>query len=245
MKNIVLNVLLIFFSLCIIISLYKIIDWKIKNNETKKMQEQISKSIVIEEKEQEANILDKYTINFEELNKINDEVVGYLKVNGTDISFAVVKHNDNSYYLNHSFDKSNNSAGWIFADYRNKLDGTDKNIIIYGHNRRDGSMFNSLKNILKKDWYSIEENRKIIFITESEKALYEVFSVYQIEKEEYYITTDFSSDEQFEEFINKIKSRSIVDFNIDVSKNDNIITLSTCANDNRYRVVLHAKKIIQ
>ena len=60
----------------------------------------------------------------------------------------MVQTTDNNYYLNHSIDKTNNSAGCIFADCDNKLDGTDKNIIIYGHNRRDGSMFSSLKDIL-------------------------------------------------------------------------------------------------
>lgn len=243
LKNIVLNALLIVFFLCIIVSIYKIIDWKIKNNKTKEMQEQVSESILIEDTEIKENVSDKYNIDFEKLKKINDEVVGYIRINGTDINYTVVKHNDNSYYLYHSFDKTYNSAGWVFADYRNSLNGTDKNIIIYGHNRRDGSIFYSLKNILKEDWYSNKENQKIIFITENEKCLYQVFSVYQIEKEEYYTTTNFSSNEEFKKFINKIKSRSITDFNIEVTENDSIITVSTCANNDKYRVVLHAKKI--
>ena len=65
-----------------------------------------------------------------------------------------------------------------FADYKNKFDGTDKNIIIYGHNRRDGSMFYTLKNILNKEWYEKEENLKVKFITEKEETIYQVFSVY-------------------------------------------------------------------
>ena len=60
--------------------------------------------------------------------------------------YPVVKGSNNSFYLNHCFDKSYNSAGWIFADYRNKFDNTDKNIVIYGHNMRDGSMFGSMLN---------------------------------------------------------------------------------------------------
>lgn len=165
-----------------------------------------------------------------------------LKLNGTDIEYAVVKASDNNYYLDHNFENEYNKAGWIFADYKNKLDGTDRNIVIYGHNRRDGSMFASLKNILKEEWYSKEQNRKITFTTENEESIYEVLSIYQIEAEDYYITTDFKNGE-FLEYIETVKNRSIKDFNIEVTEEDNILTLSTCGNDNDYRVVLHARKL--
>lgn len=184
-----------------------------------------------------------YKINFEKLKNTNDDTVGFIKVNGTQIEYPIVKTTNNDYYLKHSFDKTYNAAGWVFADYRNKLDGTDKNIIIYGHNRKNGTMFSSLRHILNKNWYENEENRRIQLITENAEITYEVFSIYQIEKEEYYIQTNFNSDEQFSTFIKTLKNRSIKDFNIDVNSEDSILTLSTCANDNNYRVVLHAKKI--
>ena len=128
-------------------------------------------------------------------------------------------------------------------DYKNKLDLTDKNIVIYGHNRKDGSMFGIMKNILKEEWYSYSENHTIQFITEKGEEKYQVFSVYKIEKEDYYIKTNFSTDKEFKDFIKTIKSRSIKDFNTELTENEQILTLSTCANDNKYRVVLHAKKI--
>ena len=159
------------------------------------------------------------------------------------MEYPVLRATNNSFYLNHSFDKSKNSAGWIFADYRNKFDGTDKNIIIYGHNMRDDSMFGSLKNILNSAWYDNEENTNITLYTENEKSIYKVFSIYKIESEDYYIKTEFSNDNEFEKFIETLKKRSIKNFNIDISKEDSILTLSTCANNNKYRVVLHAKKM--
>jgi len=70
-----------------------------------------------------------------------------------------------------------------------------------------------------------------------------VFSVYKIEKEDYYIDTEFKNNE-FEKFINTLKKRSIKDFNIEVSTEDSMLTLSTCADSNKYRVVLHAIKLI-
>ncbi|MBQ2916658.1 MAG: class B sortase [Clostridia bacterium] len=233
-KNIMANILLIIFVSLLIISSIEIIKWYKENRENKKVQEKISEAIIIDK--------EKTTIDFEKLKEINKDAVGWIKVNGTDIEYAVVKTNNNSYYLDHNFENEYNKAGWIFADYKNKLDGTDNNIVIYGHNRKDGSMFSSLKNILKEEWYSNEENRKITFITEKEESVYEVFSIYQIEAEDYYITTDFKNGE-FLEYIKIVKDRSIKDFNIEVSKEDNILTLSTCGNDNDYRVVVHAKRV--
>lgn len=177
-------------------------------------------------------------------NKIAEQIKSTVIVeeeNGDE--YPVVKGTNNSFYLNHCFDKSNNSAGWIFADYKNKFDNTDKNIVIYGHNMRDGSMFGSMLNILDAKWYENEENTNITLYTENEKCIYKVFSIYKIENEDYYIKTEFKNDNEFEEFVKNLKKRSIKDFNVDVSKDDNILTLSTCANNNKYRVVLHAKKV--
>ena len=104
-------------------------------------------------------------------------------------------------------------------------------------------MFGSLQNVLKEEWYNNKENQYITFEKENETEIYQVFSVYQIEVEDYYIKTSFDTEGKFEEFINTIKSRSINNFETDVKTDDNILTLSTCANNNKYRVVLHAKKV--
>lgn len=241
-KRILSNVLLIIFFICIVISIKEIIMWSKNNKETSKIINNITNMVTIKE-EEKLGLSEKYNINFEELKNINSDTVGWLKVEGTAIEYPVVQGEDNSFYLTHTFDKTYNSAGWIFADYTNQFaEDKDKNTVIYGHNRRDGSMFCSLKDILKPEWYENKE-RKVIFITENEDSVYEPFSVYQIEQEQYYLTTKFKSKKEYEEFIENVKSRSIVDFYINVTKDDKIITLSTCANNNKYRVVLHAKKI--
>lgn len=238
---------IIFCTVCLILvgilifSGIKIYKWYKENNSNSKIIEKVNEAIVIKEDEPKEN--DKYIIDFELLKKQNSETVAWLKINNTKIEYPVVKTKNNDYYLTHSFDKSENSAGWIFADYKNKFDGKDKNIIVYGHNRRDGSMFGSLKNILSSKWYNNEENRNIIFNVNGQNYTYRVFSVYQIEKEDYYIKTNFNSDNEYEKFLNTIRKRSVKDFKEDVSKDDTILTVSTCANNNIYRVVLHAKKI--
>ena len=75
----------------------------------------------------------------------------FLKINNTNINYIVIKGKDNEYYLNHNLNKQKNIAGWIFADYKNKLDGSDKNIVIYGHNIVDKSMFGSIPDMFKKN----------------------------------------------------------------------------------------------
>ena len=104
-------------------------------------------------------------------------------------------------------------------------------------------MFGSLKNILSSKWYNNEENQNVIFNINGQNYTYRVFSVYQIENEDYYIKTEFNNDSEFEQFLNTLKARSIRDFNMDMLESDSILTLSTCDNNIKYRVVLHAKKI--
>lgn len=236
-------ILLIIFISLLIFSSFKVINYIKDSKKNEKIIDEISKSISINDTiEDTIDDEGKYNIDFKTLKEKNTDTVGFLKVNGTDVETIVVKGKDNSYYLSHNFEKEYNSAGWIFADYRNKLDGTDKNIIIYGHNMRNNTMFGTLKNILNKDWQENEDNRFITFITENEESTYEVFSVYQIEAEDYYMKVDFAKGE-FKKYIDSMKLRSRYDFNVKVSENDSILTLSTCANDNKYRVILHAKKV--
>lgn len=239
-------IITIFELVCIGVMIYsgtKIFLWIKDNNDSKKQISELAESITVISNDNEISDANNYDVDFAELKSKNDDIVGYLKLKGIDIEYPVVKSTNNEYYLSHSFDKSYNGAGWIFTDYRNKIDGTDKNLIIYGHNRRDGSMFGNLKIALTEEWYSVEENRKIIFITEAEKSTYQVFSVYKIAVEDYYITTDFNGDE-YDKFLETIKNRSIFNFNTELNSEDKILTLSTCDNNNKFRVVVHAKKIV-
>lgn len=222
----------------IIFSGIKIIEWIKSNKKNKDIMSEIKENVVINNEMDSNN--EEYKIDFAKLKQKNSDAIAWIKVNGTDIDFPVVKGTDNSYYLTHNFDKEKNKAGWIFADYRNKFDGTDKNIIIYGHNMKNGSMFASLKDVIKEEWYNNENNKYIALITENENCKYQVFSVYQIETEEYYLQTNISN---FKEFVEKIKGRSKKKFNVDIKETDSILTLSTCADNTKYRVVLHAVKV--
>ena len=230
--------LIIIFSIGLVYSTVNIIKWKIYTNKNKNIKEEIQEYIKIEKTDEE----EKYIVDFKKLKEQNSDTVAYLKVDNTDVEYVVVKGNDNEYYLNHSFNKEYNVAGWIFADYKNKFDGTDKNIIIYGHNMQDGSMFASLKRILTSNWQN-NETKQITLVTENNTITYEIFSSYTINPEEYYIKTNFKDDETYLEFLNTLKQRTFYDYNIDVNTNDKILTLSTCTGTGNNRIVVHAKQI--
>ena len=179
--------------------------------------------------------------DFDKLKKMNSDIVGYIEVDNTNISYPVVKSSDNSYYLNHSYKKEKNNIGSIFLDYRNDLDNLSKNNIIYGHGRLDNTMFGSLNNLLDSNNLDSKESYYITLSTPKSIMTFKIFSVYTIPKEGYYIKTYFSSNKYFKEFLETIMKRSIYNFNTDVSTNDKILTLSTCKDNFGKRVVVHAK----
>ena len=237
-------VIIVFMIIClsgVVYSSYNIFIWKDNSNKNNEIKQQIDEAIVVNKSVD--NEYDSYEINFNMLKEQNRDTVAYLKVNNTNIDYIVLKSNDNSYYLKHNFNKEYNVMGWIFADYRNKFDGSDKNIVIFGHNIKDGTMFGSLKNVLTKEWFNDESNHIITLVTEESENLYQVFSTYTIEPEDYYITTNFNSDLEYQKFLTTIKSRSIYNYNIDVNTSDSILTLSTCTANGTKRVAVHAKKI--
>lgn len=230
----------------IAIALYYIYVWYADNKNTDKVLENIFDNIDISSEDVSVDEIETsmLKIDFDNLISLNSDTIGWIRVWGTDINYPVVQTNDNSFYLTHSFDKSYNKAGWIFADYTNsnlKNNQLDENTVIYGHNRENRSMFGTLSNTLKKEWRDTGKNRYINFSTRDESMLWEVFSTYTIDREGYYIKTNFSSDEEYKEFIKTIKARSIYNFNTNVTTNDKILTLSTCTNIGQGRTVVHAK----
>ena len=264
-KNIIAFSLIIIFLITLTISTIDIIKWKLDSNKTDKQIKEIQDFIEIEEVIEEditeeieiieqveeipqANPYWNYikmnliNVNFNELKKINSNTKGWIQVNGTNINYPFVQANDNKYYLTHSFDKSYNSAGWVFLDYRNNINELSKNTILYAHGRLDYTMFGSLRNITKSSWLNNSNNYVVKLSAETENTLWQVFSVYHIPTTNDYIKVNFNSNEEFTTWTEMLINRSSYNFNTTVQENDNILTLSTCYDDYE-KVVLHAKLI--
>ena len=256
--NVVLSIMLVISAGMLIYSILNIKNWKKDNDETEKEVESIYKTVSVEEVTEGENVnpdsqkkesiywsyikMNMINVDFTELLKQNSDTKGWIQVNGTNINYPFVQSKDNAYYLNHSFTKKKNEAGWVFLDYRNDINNLGKNNIIYAHSRLDKTMFGSLKNILSNNWYKNTDNHIIKLSTEKENTLWQVFSVYHIKTENYYIITDFKDDDEFKTFIDTISKRSKLKFDASVDVNDTILTLSTCRSNNE-KVVLHAKLI--
>lgn len=180
------------------------------------------------------------SIDFNELNKINSNTVGWIRLENTNVNYPFVQGNDNAYYLKHSYNNSNSYMGWIFLDYKNNRSFNDRNTVIYGHGLLNNTMFGSLRKAFNEEWYQNKDNQIVKIYTEKGFLLYQLFSIYTIAPEDYYIKTNFENDEEFQNFIDTIRFRSINDFHVDIDLNDKILTLSTCY-DNSKRAVLHAK----
>jgi len=262
-KNIIALIIVLLCLLVLFISINDFIKWKLDSNKIEQQIEQIQEIVELEdvnEETKEVEIIDQaeeipqtnpywdyikmnlINVNFNQLKDINSNTKGWLQVNGTNINYPFVQAKDNKYYLTHSFDKSYNDAGWVFLDYRNDINNLDKNTIIYAHGRLDTTMFGSLKNILKSGWLNNSNNYVVKLSTEAENTLWQVFSVYHIPTTSDYIQVEFSSNEEFTNWSNMLINRSSHNFNTSINENDNVLTLSTCYNDNE-KVVLHAKLI--
>lgn len=241
-KKIISTILLIVFLSLFAFSLYNIIMWFRDNKHTDDLEKELSEIKEIKNETETVEVNVSKRINFEELKERNSDTVGWIEMKNNNVDYPFVQTNNNSYYLTHSFDKKYTDAGWIWLDYRNNLDRDDDNTILYGHARKDKSMFGTLKYALKSDWYENVDNHTIIIYLENETRYYQIFSSYHIKTEDYYLTVNFSNKDDYTKFLNTLKRRSVYDYGVDLNSDDRILTLSTCYN-NSDKTVIHAKLI--
>lgn len=236
-----------------------LIKWSIDNWQIEQINQDIKKNIVLKDTNDNGKLINPplnkksdyyyyvtlpfYQVDFSNLVSQNPDTIGFIHMNNANINFPIVQANNNEYYLNHTFDKSQNNAGWIFMDYRNSSDNLDDNTIIYGHSRIDRTMFGSLRNVLTSYWQNNPDNYVIFLSTLKENMIFQIFSIYTIKSESYYITTDFPNNKEKANWLKTMQKRNIAPINTKVNINDKILTLSTCQNNLGGRLVIQAKLI--
>ena len=260
-KNIILILIFLILFITLNISIYNIIKWKLDSNKTNEEINTIQENTNIEEVQDNKGTeiikqaekipkenpywdyikMNMINVNFDNLKKINSDVVGWIKVNGTNINYPFVQSKDNKYYLTHSFSKSYNNAGLVFLDYRNN-NINNRNTIIYAHGRTDKTMFGTLRKVLNNGWINNTNNYVIKISTEKENSLWQIFSIYHIPTTNDYLQTEFKDEREYQRFLNILKNRSNHNFNTSITSNNTILTLSTCYNDSE-KMVVHAKLI--
>lgn len=198
----------------------------------------------VEEEEKEPLIPLKVNVRHEVLKSINDDFVGWLYYEPLEISYPVVRGNDNDYYTSYTFEGDKNSSGAIFMDFLNKPDYSNYNTIIYGHNMRNGTMFGSLKKMLNDE--TIAQNDPYFYVfTEDKSYMYEIFAVYltNASSHTYDLIEDEAGQAEYLEYINKTATyRS----EKEVTASDRIVTLSTCHGlHSNNRTVVHGVLIAE
>lgn len=164
--------------------------------------------------------------NEEELKSINSDYKMWIQIENTNINYPVVQSSDNDYYLKHNFRKESNISGTVFVESANDIDN-DKNIILYGHNMRNGTMFNNITNYKEESFFN--EDNKINIIINNTLYEYEVFSVYVKNVSEVNLAIGFASEDEFINYAYNEAEESLYKKDVDFSAEDNLITLVTCS----------------
>ncbi len=173
-----------------------------------------------------------YLKKFASLYTRNPDIQGYIEIKDTPLSQPIVQAEDNDFYLRRDFDKKDNQWGVFFFDYRVFTDVPSRNMLVFGHNMKDGTMFGELENYKKLDYY--RTHPIINFDTVHREGEYKVIAMFITNAYAKdgpvfdYVNFIEGSDEEFMDFISEVKVRSLLITTVDVKPTDTIITLSTC-----------------
>lgn len=169
-------------------------------------------------------------IDFSKLKEVNNAIVGWIIIDGTQVNYPIVKGKDNSYYLNHSYDKSYNSYGSIFIDYRSNENFSDLNTFIYGHYTSNGSMFGELKKYMEESFY--KEHPFFYILTPNGNYKVDVISAYTDDALSSSYNAKFNDLNDYQRYIEKIRLKSRYSTDISVNYNfDKIISLYSCSHE--------------
>lgn len=189
-------------------------------------------------------------LQVQELQKENQDIVGWIEIPDTNINYPVLQGTDNEYYINHNYKHEKTSKGSIFLNKDYNWETPSCNLLIYGHNMKNGEMFQDLLNYSSKTYY--QEHPIIRFTTANEDAEYEIMSAFKsrvyYKSEEnvfrYYNFLDAETEEEYNNFVTNAKTSSLYDTGISAQYKDPLITLITCSyhvQDGRF-VVIGRKK---
>jgi len=191
------------------------------------------------------DVLDEYKTLYEK----NKRLIGWLKIDDTNIDYPVMQTSNNEYYLDHNFNQEYDKNGSIFMDYACSAYPKSTNLILYGHHMKSGNMFGNLQKYAKESYG--KEHALIQFDTIYEKATYQVMYVFrsQVYNEDdivfkYYQFIEANSEAEFDSYMNEMSKMSLYDTGVTAKYGDSLLTLSTCDHsqeDGRFVVV--AKRV--
>lgn len=178
-------------------------------------------------------------IDLAALREVNEDVVGWIRIPGTNIDYPLMQGEDNQFYLHHTWDKEANKIGSIFLETCNSSDLTDFNTIVYGHNMRTSAMFGELPNYSMQTYW--EKHPYVYIASDSGVYRYSIFAFFQAEVESLTYGLGITKDETKAEFLAISEEKNWIDTGLMPSPNDRVLTLSTCTGGSyAYRYVVQA-----
>lgn len=242
MKKVLFVSIVIMLISAMLISIIFIFKYKKEENEQEKIFEEITEIA----KEKTENKESKDIVNIKELYKINNDIIGWIKIENSNIDYPVMQTKENpNYYLKRNFYKQYSILGTPYMAENCNIEKSD-NLIIYGHHINGNKLFGELENYKSKKYY---DTHKIIkFYTMTENAEYEIIAIFKTVAYtgfQYYKFYNAEDEREFNTFIEKCKELSFYDTKKTAVYGDKLITLSTCEYSNENgRLVIVARKII-
>lgn len=249
MSKYVYRILLAFFIIVFLVSGYFIIDYFLTSNASKNEFNELA-SIAGFTVEDSTPTPEDRIASIYNLYQMNNDVVGWLQIEGTSLNYPVMQTPSNpEYYLRRDFNGEYSQHGVPFVEAACNVELPSGNLIIYGHNMKDKTMFEPL--VSYKNYSFYQEHPTILFDTLYNSAEYEIVSVFFCEVDtgdenefKYYNYIDLSTESEFNEFYQRAKALSLYDTGVTASFGEHFITLSTCeySSDNGRMVVVAVEK---
>lgn len=200
-----------------------------------------------EDKDTQAEISwdEMFSVDFEGLRRENKEVAGWIFFENEEISYPVMYSGDNDKYLRTTLDGSNLQSGSIFIEGNNNPTFEDANTLIYGHNMKNLSMFGRLRYYREDDAY-YKDHSYFQILVDGKKYRYQIFAYETVHEASELIQMYIQHNENYERYLEQVKKRSSIHPDIEVGRDDTVITLSTCSSgdtDGEYRFLVHAKRV--
>ena len=230
------RIVLILLSILIILSVILYVKIKLDEYRENKSQREVSQVLdIIDIPEEDITpVVTERMLKVKKLKQENNDIVGWLQIDGTNINYPVLQGKDNDYYLKHNFKHKYISTGSIFLDKDYDWNKPSSNLLIYGHRNKVGLMFDEL--IKYKDEAFYKEHKTIRFTTADEDAEYEIMSafksrVYYTDETDvfrYYYFIDSRNETEYDEYVTNCKKSSLYDTGVTAKYGEQLITLSTC-----------------
>lgn len=182
-------------------------------------------------------------VNLAELMEKYPDVYAWIQIPGTGIDYPIVQRTgDNSYYLNHTVEGKNKIEGAIYTEDYNAKNFFDANTVIYGHNMKNGSMFQQLHRY--EDRKFLKENPDVVIYQTDQILHYRIFAAYVYDNRHLMESFDFSDSDVFDAYIESIldmkNMSNVIDDSVAITSEDRIITLSTCNGNDKERYLVQA-----